>query len=348
MATDFNAKPFLKTANPYFLQWGLHFPMLEAKYYERMTGIKADHYVPYALLSQFLIPFLNGTEPTLDKNDLRKMFGATLPNKRVPFLMAEQVVYNKGGIFYDGNDECIPVDEAVRLVMKYDKDIIMKPTVDTTWGKGVAKFCLEDKNEKEIEQLFAKYGKDFSFEECVQQHSDMSKLNPTSLNTTRVVTYRKPDGQLKMLFALQRFGKADSVVDNASAGGQFVGVAPDGTLNRFIKSYKSLEKEQLPDYVAKKIPFFDRIKDAALYLHSKMPNNGYLGWDFSINQAGVPVLIELNLYPAVYGTQIATGPAFSREDLDELMPLLAKWRVGSRAYPRILFDNKMGHGGQIY
>ena len=152
MATDFNAKPLLKTANPYFLQWGLHFPMLEAKYYERMTGIKADHYVPYALLSQFLIPFLNGTEPTLDKNDLRKMFGATLPNKRVPFLMAEQVVYNKGGIFYDGNDECIPVDEAVRLVMKYDKDIIMKPTVDTTWGKGVAKFCLEEKNEKEIEQ----------------------------------------------------------------------------------------------------------------------------------------------------------------------------------------------------
>ena len=348
MAPEFDIKRYKGAINPYFAKWGFKFPLFETKYYEKMTGVEADHYIPFTLLSHYLIPFLNGTEDSFDKNDQRILFGAKLQNKKVEFIMPEQVVYNKWGTFYDGNDEPITPEKAVELVMAYPKDIIIKPTVDSSMGKGVNLLKNEGKDNAIIKSLFAQYARNFSFEERIGQHSLMAEFNPSSLNTTRIVTYRKPDGQIKFLFSILRFGKEGKVVDNASAGGKFAGVSPDGTINRTIKSYKTLKTEMLDEHLTEKIPYFERIKQVAIHLHGKMPKYNYLGWDFSISQEGIPILIELNLYPAIYGTQIATGPAFSKEDLEEIMPMIANWKVDFKAYPKIKFENIKGHGGEIF
>ena len=207
MDSEFDYKPYLKQTNPFFKQWGFDFSMLESAYYEKVNGIKSDYYIPYTLFTHYLIPFLNGDDKYVDKNILRKVLGAGNPNKKVKFTMAEQVVYNMRGILYDGNDDCISIDKAVSIVMNYPKDIIVKPTLSTTWGKGVIKLKVKDKNEELVRQLFARYHKDFSFEECITQHPDMATLNPTSLNTTRICTYRRPNGEVKYLFAIQRYGK---------------------------------------------------------------------------------------------------------------------------------------------
>ena len=60
------------------------------------------------------------------------------------------------------------------------------------------------------------------------------------------------------------------------------------------------------------------MKDAALFLHGKLPHLNIVGWDFTLTPEETPVLIEFNPRPGV-GLQQAVGPMFSKEDLDEIM-----------------------------
>lgn len=347
MAPDFDYKKHICRPNTFFKQWGFNFTMLEAAYYQQVNGIESELYIPYTLFTHYLIPFLNGDDKYIDKNILRKALGANNPNKKVEFTMPQQVVYNMRGIFYNANDDCISREEAVEAVMSYDKDIIVKPTLSTTWGTNVIKLKDSEKTEELVNQFFDKYRKDFSFEECVTQHPDMATLNESSLNTTRICTYRRPNGQVKFLFSIQRYGKPGAVIDNASAGGNFVGVFPDGTLNREVRKYKSLKTERLADNVTPRIPHFEKMKEAAIYLHTKLPDINYAGWDFSVTPDGVPVVIELNHRAAVEIAQIANGPAFTKEDLEELMPLVAKWKVDCKAKPLIRFDDERSFNAVI-
>lgn len=343
MDPSFNYKPFTKKINPYYKQWGFKFSMVEAEYYKRMNGVESNLYIPYTFFTHYLIPFLNGDGKYLDKNSFRMVLGANNPNKKVNFKMPLQIVYNRRGVFYDCNDECCSYDEAVKKVLAYNKDIIVKPTQSSTWGKGVIKLKVEGKTEEMIKNLFDSYRRNFSFEECIIQHSDMATLNESSLNTTRIATYRKPSGEIKYLYSFQRFGKKGEVIDNASAGGNFVGVADDGTLDRIVKSYRTMKTWKLKEEVTTKIPYFERIKEVAIYLHSKLPDVNYIGWDFSITQDGVPVVIELNHRSAVDPSQIASGPAFSKEDLDEIMPMLAKYKAWYKAVPMIKIPGGKGY-----
>ena len=347
MAPDFDYKPYINRINPYFAQWGFKFPLVEAAYFSHMSGVKSDIYIPGTLFYHYLMPYLGVSNKYTDKNLFRKFLNANSQNKKVDFRMPYQVVYNSQGVLYNGCDECITFDEAVETVMAYPHDIICKPTYRTTWGKGVSKLKASEKSREIIRELLVKYKKDYSFEECIVQHSDMARLNESSLNTTRVVTYRRPNGQLKFLFAFQRFGKAGEVVDNASAGGNFVGVHSDGTLDRTIKQFKSLKTRKLDDEIVEKIPYFDRMKEVALYLHSKIPDLNYIGWDFSVSQEGLPIVIEFNNYGSTDVSQIALGPAFSKEDLDELMPLVATWKPSYNCIPMVTFGDERGHEGKI-
>ncbi|MBO4822409.1 MAG: hypothetical protein J5548_13215 [Prevotella sp.] len=346
MDPEFDYKPYLKQVNPYYARHGFKFSMVEAEYNSRLSGVKSDLYISNTFFRHYLVPFLNGDGKNVDKNMFRKLLGNGNPRKKVAFTMAEQVTYNMNGVFYDGNDDCISPDEAVRLVMAYDKDLIVKPTLNTTWGKGVIKLSRNERSEEKVRQLFAQYRKDFSFEECVIQHPDLASLNESSLNTVRICTYRRPNGEIKYLFSILRFGEKGSVVDNASAGGNFVGVMPDGTIKRKMVKYHSLEQHPF-NHALEKVPCFERLKATAIHLHSKLADLNYVGWDFSVTPDGIPVVIELNQSPAVNGFQMTVGPAFSKEDLDELLPLIKQRKVSCQAFPTITFADKRGKSARI-
>ncbi len=67
----------------------------------------------------------------------------------------------------------------------------------------------------------------------------------------------------------------------------------------------------------------------------------------SVTQEGTPVLIEFNNRPAPVGKQITLGPAFSKEDLDEIMPEIAKWKLNYKCCPMISFSGRKGYQGRI-
>lgn len=345
MDPSWNYRPYKHKYNPYFLKYGFKYSIMEGEYYKQMTGIESDLYIPQTFFFYYLCPFLNKAGYQQDKNMFRKLLDVR--NCKMDLIMPLQVCYNQGGGFYNSDGEACSMEDAVKLVEKYPKDIIVKPTTNTTWGKGVILLSCEKKNAEAIKSLFNEYKKDFSFEEKIVQHSDLASFNPTSLNTIRLVTYRKLNGEIKFLYALQRFGGEGAVVDNASAGGGFVALSEEGVVDRTIKKYKSLKFEKLSDLVVEKIPFFQKIKETVLYLHTKLPNLNYIGWDMSVTQDGIPVLIEFNTRPAAEIKQISSGPVFSKEDLDEIMPEIAKWKLNYECYPIISFLGKKGYRGRI-
>ena len=345
MDPSWDYKPYRNKINPYFKKYGFNYSTMEGEYYRQMTGVESDLYIPQTFFWYYLWPFLNQAGYQQDKNMFRKLLD--IRNSKMDLIMPYQVIYNQGGVFYNSDGETCSKEEAVKLIENYPKEIIVKPTVHTTWGKGVVMLSCENRNAETIMTLFKEYKKDFSFEEKIVQHSDLASFNVTSLNTIRIVTYRKLSGEIKFLYTLQRFGAKGSVVDNASAGGGFVSLSDDGVVDRTIKKYRSLKFEKLSEKAVERIPYFERLKETALYLHTKLPNQNYIGWDMSITQEGIPVLIEFNTRPCVELKQISSGPVFSKEDLDEIMPEIAKYKVGVKSMPIVYFKNNPGHFGRI-
>lgn len=345
MDPSWNYKPYKHKYNPYFLKYGFKYSIMEGEYYKQMTGIESDLYIPQTFFYYYLHPFLNQAGYKQDKNLFRRLLD--IRSSKIDFIMPMQVCYNQSGVFYNSDGEICTKEDAVELIVNYSKDIIAKPTVNTTWGKGVVMLPYEDRSIDIVRHLFDEYKKDFSFEEKIVQHSDLASFNPTSLNTIRIVTYRKLNGEIKLLYALQRFGGKGAVVDNASAGGGFVALSEEGVVDRTIRKYRSMKSEKLPSYVVDKIPYFQKLKETALYLHTKLPNLNYVGWDMSVTQEGIPVLIEFNTRPAVEIKQISSGPVLCKEDMDEIMPEIAKWRLGYTCYPMISFPSRKKHLGRI-
>ena len=80
--------------------------------------------------------------------------------------------------------------EEFETFLKKHKSIIVKP-VDEMCGKGVDKITLdENTNIKQIYDDLLKNNQ-ILIEECVKQNSKIASLNPSSVNTLRVVTLKK-------------------------------------------------------------------------------------------------------------------------------------------------------------
>ena len=346
MDPSWNYKPYRHRMNPYFAQYGFKYNMVEFEYYKLLTGVESNLYIPHTFFYYYLVPYLNcSARYHQDKNMFRRLLG--YDNRKTDYIMPHQIVYNMSGSFYTSENEICGKNEAVRLILSYKGDIIVKPTTHTSKGKNIVKLRREDITESQVNKLISSYKTDFSFEECMIQHPALATFNKSSLNTMRVVTYRKPSGEIKYLHSLLRFGGDGSVVDNASAGGGMVAITENGEILRKTVHLRSVQTSWLDNCVTNTIPHFERIKQTALYLHAKLPYLNLIGWDMSITPEGTPVLIEFNTRPSPYGWQTIYGPLFSREEMDEIMPEIAKWKLSYECCPMISFPDKKGHRGHI-
>lgn len=325
MSPNFPWKKYEKKKNPYFKKWGFEVSQMDAEYYGAVSGIKADHYVTRSMAVHYIYPYLDRYDfvpAYMDKNVQKALLH--LPDASIDVQTTEDVVCNSNGVFFDGQGREISENDAVEVLVSYGKDTILKPTVETYGGHGVQKVSAGVTRE-EIKSLFKKYRYDFTFQKMVEQHEIMARFNPTSVNTIRVVTYRKPNRERKILYACVRFGGAGSVMDNVCSGGGFSGVdiATGKLKDRRRYCYLTTEIPILSDSIPNEIPYWEKIKEVALALHGRLPQLDIVGWDFAISPDGKPVLIEFNPRPGV-GLQVAVGPMFSKEDLDELMEHVSK------------------------
>lgn len=170
----------------------------------------------------------------------------------------------------------------------------------------------------------------------------MGKLNPTSLNTCRLYTYRRVGtSEYMLLGAAVRFGGKGAYRDNACTGGGFCKINDDGSVEDAIHNYRrfgwgSLKAEKGLEGL--RIPNYDKVLETALRLHKSIPYMDLIGWDIAVDEEGEPVLIELNQYPDCEFLQIFNGPMFG-EYTDELLERISKHHIEAVTVYKRSFEN---------
>ena len=164
---------------------------------------------------------------------------------------------------------------------------------------------------------------DIVVQEPISQSNELSRLNPSSVNTIRCLTLLKKDGTAKLYSTCLRMGVGDTKVDNASSGGCVVGVKEDGTLNEFASTPQGKRFKAHPftglDFSTVTIPNFSRIKELVLGEATKLSYFRLVSWDIALNKQNEPVLIEANLCSGELDFhQLNNGPLFG-DDTEEIL-----------------------------
>lgn len=338
MGKTFDWEKYRKN-NPYYLKYGFKFPMYEFEYYAANSGVKSDLYLPDKFFKLYIIPYLNHIawqSGYTNKNIMSRLLDIDeAQQNHIDVLVPECVTYCDNGRYFLFEKTYRPCmhDESVQAVLQSSGDLIIKPTVQSAHGDGVMLIQDTDKTENNIKHLLQKYGNNFVIQKKIIQHPELAKFNPTSVNTIRITTYQDFNGKVKILYATQRFGGKGKICDNADPHdnpnecGGFCAIKPDGTLDRRVHRMRNNNTTCLPDDIIEKIPNFDKVQNAVLHLHTRFPHFALIAWDVSINPDGHPIILEYNFGPGLATCQLAHGPLFNKEDLDEIMERISKGHI---------------------
>lgn len=287
---------------------GKKVPVFWHEYFYSRNGCFSEKYVPTCLYHSDVIYKLNNYKLRHAYVD-KSIYDIYFPD----ILRPKTIVKNINGYYYDDLNP-ISRDEAVERCLNLE-GAVSKPTQEGMWGNGVKVFTSQNgilDDGSTIESLMDSYGTNYIIQQKIQQHESMALLNPTSLNTLRVLSYRQGN-EIFILYVVVRIGRKGKSVDNETAGG--INSDIDLETGRILDcAYGSpSEKRILTTDVGTvlkgfQIPGFDKVVAEVKELHLRLPYFNLVGWDFGIDLAGNPVMIEWNRCPDL--SQTAHGPAF--------------------------------------
>lgn len=226
--------------------------------------------------------------------------------------------------FYYHSDRLISKAKAIEICDNQE-NLIIKPTVHTGGGKNVDLFNTENGFLKDksvaISKLFEAYKTNYIVQKAVKQNEVMQRLNPTSLNTLRVMTFLR-ETQASVLSIIVRMGREGSIIDNSTIGGLSCGVQSDGALNAFGFQLQTGKRFVGNDHGLKfkdiVLPHMDKVKNFALELHKKAPQFRLVSWDLALDHLNEVVLVEYNVFGQdINFHQLNNGPCLA-ELLNEI------------------------------
>lgn len=318
----------------YFKQYGFKVSSAFPEIYKRCNGIESDKYIPASLYFYYISPYLvnmNLSMAYVDKN----MYFRHFPDVRQP----KTIFHNMSGRFYTEEMQEVTFDEAVETLNGKVR-FIVKPSIESGRGRDVK--MVVGGGKIQIANTLKEYESNYIIQEVVKQHPEMGRLNPTSLNTCRLYTYRRVGTSDYMLLgAAVRFGGKGAYRDNACTGGGFCKINDDGSVEDAIHNYRrfgwgSLNTEKGLEGLY--IPNYDKVLETAMRLHKTIPYMDLIGWDIAVDEEGEPVLIELNQYPDCEFLQIFNGPMFG-EYTDELLERISKHHIEAVTVYKRSFEN---------
>lgn len=207
--------------------------------------------VPEEVCHLIIEPILNSKLASGYYGD-KNLFEKILPPSYMPRTLFRKI----RGHFYDSEYNPLFLDEkSLRTILERFKRIVLKPAVDGESGRGVMVFVYSESKKNWVEFhsdyilsvdfLKNKLGDDIIVQEAIEQHYDIAKFNKTSVNTLRLSVYRSvKDDKCHVMGAIMRIGATGSIVDNAHAGGCFVGIDNNGhfhhnVLNQYGEIYNN-------------------------------------------------------------------------------------------------------------
>lgn len=174
------------------------------------------------------------------------------------------------------------------------KEFIIAKPINATHGDGIMKIKPDKNTYKKLMKTDSKLIEDY-----IIQDKKMAKLNPSSINTLRIVTLYS-EGVSTIICTYLRVGN-NRIVDNFNGGGMVVPVNTDTGIieyNAIDKAGNIYEKHPTTGtkFIGFKIPQFEEAKKVCLEASKVIPEVGYVGWDVGISVKG-PCIIEGNDYP---------------------------------------------------
>ncbi|HDZ03949.1 hypothetical protein LCGC14_0132130 [marine sediment metagenome] len=238
-------------------------------------------------------------------------------------LLPEVVVKNINGFFYV-NDTQTNLKIAAEKCLEYDQ-LVIKPTIGTAGGFGVKKIELLTKKDgfTYLKELFAQYKSDFNLQVILQQHEAIEKLNKSSINTLRIMSYMNNQG-VHILSSVIRIGRMGSFTDNMTMGGIGCGIDGFGKLKKFAYDSfgASFEKSDCGvTFNQYQIPLYDSILEIIKTSHKKLPYFKLISWDVMITVDSKIKIVEYNtLGQDINLHQLVNGPLFGNY-FDEIMEI---------------------------
>ena len=312
----------------YLTYYGEKIPYDWHRYYSHFSGVFDKSYFPDFLLVPFFEHYQN----------FNKAYAEVYENKNIiPYIakaadiqMPRTIISRTCGVIRcDGNIQSL---ETAEKYLENIGKVFCKPSIVACGGRGcsIANFHggIDITTGKRIRDVILSLGEDFVIQEIIKCHPSISDIYSTSVNTFRIITYRWKNDFLHMP-VFMRIGQGGSIVDNGAAGGIFIGVRDNGILTgKACTTYISNIMHH-PDtgivFKDYKIESFNMVIEAALKMHKMIPEIGMVYWDFTINQDGIPVLIECNIRNGtIYAIQMTHGVSCFGNKISEVLQWIRK------------------------
>ncbi|MDD6400222.1 MAG: sugar-transfer associated ATP-grasp domain-containing protein [Lachnospiraceae bacterium] len=309
------------------------------RYFTAYTGNFDERYFPEILYVPEFEHFMNVNKSYCDVYADKNVI--PLIAKATGIVTPETLFSCVYGMFRDRNNKVLSKTDFIEKASNIGNAFV-KPSIDSSSGQGCAVIDLRNGKDihsgKTVDELIEALGDNFVIQELVKSHKSISNIYPNSVNTFRVITYRW-NSDIEVMPVIMRIGRGNSEVDNAHAGGIFIGVENDGTLkSTAFTEFRDTFNEHPNTHVVFKgyrIEHFDRIVEAAKMLHSTIPQLGIYNWDFTINEEGTPVLIEANtLSGSIWLAEMAHGIGVFGDKTEDVL----KW---IRHMKRLKKSNRM-------
>ena len=245
-------------------------------------------------------------------------------------VVPETVAVCSGGRFYDHKRSVVSRDKICSDIQSLKHDVVIKPTVDSSSGKNIR--FIRQEELCSIENILNNLGRDFIIQYAIEPHTIFASLNPSSINTLRVMTYILNDDIYHMPISC-RMGCTDSKIDNIHAGGLVIGVQNNGQL--LPKAYQlgygdndktfTVHPRTNVEFKDVCLPSIEKVIKAAYAAHERLPRIGIVSWDFTVDKDGNPVLIEANIKSqSIWFPQIVHGKGAFEKNTPVILNLLKK------------------------
>lgn len=271
-------------------------------------------------------------------------YANVLEDKQIINFIAEnaRVKYPKmiacciNGTIVNEDYEIITIENLKKLLE--NRILFLKPRSESSSGKNCRRIHfingIDIYTNKKIEILLKEYTNNFIIQNCLENHELLKKLHPNSINTFRVMTYIWK-GKIYHCPIILRIGRGNKNVDNAHAGGIFVGINDNGELcEEAFTEYQDRYKEH-PDTKIKfegyKIPQITKVIETAKKLHTRILQIGIISWDLTLDNNEEVVLIEANIRGgSIWLIQMAHGCGLFGENTADILRFSSNKNIISR------------------
>ncbi|MCQ2354290.1 MAG: hypothetical protein MJ102_04200 [Clostridia bacterium] len=302
--------------------------------YQSFTGRFDASYFPEILFSSKFELMMNPRKYSyvLDDKLLLPLFCDGVKNVKTPAVIG---TYG-GGVFFDAGKNVYSREEFIEKMSDIG-DAVIKLTQDTASGRGVKFVSLKDGKDsvsgKMLGELIDEFLKGnskntFQIQELLKPHPKLAALYPNSINTFRIVTYLWNGAVYHFPVAL-RLGRGGNRLDNAHAGGVFIGVSDEGIMEAEAYSEFGERVSVHPDtgvtFKGYELDFVPELIAAAEKMHLNAPQLGVISWDLTVDEKGGIVLVETNTTgQTIWFPQMANGRGAFGENTADILRFVSK------------------------